>query len=217
MLTDQEVRSLSARGARVVLSAAASAIAAVFLYLMSMGFLREFLTPVIVAWFGETGRDLAPIALILPALAIFLLPICLATKYAERFKVACPSCREDLSSRVDRILATRCCPICGDRILEGGRARSAEVYRRYQAIRSRLFLRLWLWAWPALGGLSLAWGLLDRSILRDCPQYLWIAPLVGAAAAGWAWLRTGGRGYIPQFLTSILLFGFGVVLFWRTL
>lgn len=217
MFTDRELREASAKRARVLLPAMAGSVAAVFLYLRSMGLLRDSLTPVAVGWLGEMGRDIIPIALILPAFAIFLLPSCLAVKYTERFKIACPSCREDLSSRVGRILFTRYCPRCGDRILEGRRTRSSEVYKRYQAIRSRRLLRLWLWAWPALGGLFLVWGLFDHSMARDCPQCLWIAPLVGTAAAGWVWLRTGGRGYLPQFLTSVLLLGLGVVLSWRAI
>ncbi|SIO14388.1 hypothetical protein SAMN05444166_2682 [Singulisphaera sp. GP187] len=215
MLTEQEVREMSARCKWTVLLAMACAIGAVFLYLVGVGYFRESLTSLAENLFGDTARDLTPISLILPAFAIFLLPSCLAAQYAGRFKTACPSCNQDISCRSDRVIATRCCPACGERILEGGRTHSAAVYNRYLTLRSRHFLKYWFWAWPAFGGLVMMWQLFNRSAFQQCPHCLWTAPLIGTAAAGWAWLRTLERRYIPQLLASVVLLGLGVASFWR--
>lgn len=217
MLTEQEVREMSARRTWVVLPMMTGAIGAVFLYLIGMGYFREPLISLAMNRFGDTARGITPIALILPAFAIFLLPSCLAAKYVDHFKTVCPSCHEDISSGTDRVLSTRCCPACGERILGGGRTHSAAVYKRYQALRSRHFLKFWLWAWPAFGGLVIAWQLFDRSAFQRCPQCLWNGPLIGTATAGWAWLRTFDRRYVPQLLVSVVLLGLGAALFWQAL
>ncbi len=216
MLTEQEVHEMSTRRTWAVLPVMTCAIGAVFLYFIGMGYFREPLTSLAVRRFGDAARGITEVALIFPAFAIFLLPSCLAARYAGRFKTVCPSCGRDISSGTDQVLSTRCCPACSERILSG-RAHSAAVYKRYKAIRSLHYLRLWLWAWPALGGLVIAWQLLDRGAFRQCPQSLWIAPLIGAATAGWAWLRTFDRRYVPQLLTSVVLLGVGAALFWEAM
>ena len=217
MLTEQEARKVLARQKWAVLPAMTGAIGAVFLYFIGVGYFRELLTSLAVSQFGETARDITAIALILPAFAIFLLPTCLAARYAGRFKTVCLACHKDISSETGRVLSTRCCPACGARVLGGGRTHSAAVYTRYQALRSRHFLKFWLWVWPALGGLVIAWQLFDRSMFQRCPQCLWIGPLIGTATAGWAWLRTFDRRYVPQLLASVALLGLGAVLFWPAL
>jgi predicted RNA-binding Zn-ribbon protein involved in translation (DUF1610 family) len=217
MLTEQQVREVSSSRMRAVLPAMTCAIGAVLLYFIGMGYLREPLTSLAVNWFGDTARDITPIALILPAFAIFLLPSCLAAKYAGRFKTVCPSCGEDISSGTDRVLSTRSCPACSERILEGGRTHSAAVYRRYQELRCRHGLKHWFWAWPTLGGLVITLQFFDRSAFQRCPQCLWIAPLIGTSTAGWAWLRTFDRRYVPQLLASAVLLGLGAALFWQSL
>jgi hypothetical protein len=217
MFTEQEVREMSARRTRAVLPVMSCAIAAVFLYFFSMGYFREPLTSLAVGRFGETARDITPIVLILPAFAIFLIPSCLAAQYAGRFKTVCPLCKKDISSRTDRVLSTRCCPACNERILGGGRTHSAAVFTRFQALQSRHFLKYWFWAWPALGGLVITWQLFDRLAFERCPQCLWMAPAIGTVTAGWAWLRTFDRRYVPQLLASILLVAIGAALSWQTL
>jgi hypothetical protein len=217
MLTEQEVREMSARRAWVVLPAMACAVGAVFLYFIGMGYVREHVMSLAVNRFGETAGHISVLALIFPAFAIFLLPSCLALKYAGRFKTVCPSCNHDVSARTERVLSTRCCPACGERILSGGRTHSAAVYKRYQERRWRRFLSYWLWSWPALGGLVITLHLFDRSAFQQCPQCLWTVSLIGATTAGWAWLRTLDRRYVPQTLASVVLIGIGAVLSWQAL
>jgi predicted RNA-binding Zn-ribbon protein involved in translation (DUF1610 family) len=217
MLTEQELRGLEARRRWVIMPAISGATGAVFLYLVVMGHFRQPLTSLVKARFGVTVGDITEVALILPAFVIFLLPSCLATHYAQRFRSLCPSCNKDISPDTERVLSTRRCPACGERILDGGRTHSAAVYKRYQLFRSRHFLKHWFWAWPALGGSIITWELLDRSAFQRCPQCVWTAPLIGTATAGWAWLRTSDRRYVPQLLASVVLLGLGVVLFWQAL
>lgn len=215
MLTEQEVREKSARWMWVVLPVMTCALGAVFLYLIGMGSFREPLASQVGNRFGETARDMTEVALIFPAFVILVLPSGLAIRYAGRFRTVCPLCDQDISSGTDRVLATRCCPSCDERILDGGRAHSAAVYKRYQALQSRHVLTYWLWTWPALGGVAIAWQWFDRSAVQECPNSLWFPPLIGIATAGWAWLRTWDRRYVPQLLASVVLFGLGAVVFWR--
>jgi hypothetical protein len=192
------------------------AIMAVLLYFAGMLYFRERVSSLVLDRLSGTAREIAPIAMILPAFAIFLIPTLLAARHAEKFKMACPSCGKDILGWIGRVLLTKCCPACSAQVLMG-RAHSAAVYKRYQAIHSRRFLRVWLWAWPALGGLAIAWQLLDREALRQCPQYLWVPPLIGTSAAGWAWLRTSDRGYVAPLLTSVALLVIGAAVYWRSL
>jgi hypothetical protein len=217
MLTEQRIRETSARRTWAVLPTLSCAIGTMFLHFLGAGLLREHLISLAVNRFGDTARDITPFVLILPAFAILLVPSLLAIRYADRFKTVCPSCDEDVSSRVNHVLSTRCCPTCGKRIVDGGRIHSAAVYQRYLALQSHTFLRYWLWAWPAFGLLLIAWQWFDRSAFQRCPQMSWIIPLLGTSTAGWTWLRTFDRRYVPQLLTSAVLLGLGASLFWQTL
>jgi hypothetical protein len=192
----------------------AGSIAAVFLYVIGMGHLREPFSSAVEDHYGAPAREMFPILLILPALAIFLLPNMLAAQYAARFSVACPSCNQDLTSKIKYALSTRCCPFCRNRVVFGGRTHAHETYLRHQAIRSRSFLKYWLWAWPILGAATISLHLLDLSAFRQCPNALWAAPLIGTATAGWAWLRTWDHRYLPTSILSAVLLGAGVFLFW---
>jgi hypothetical protein len=215
MLTEQEVRKMSARRLWIVGPAMACGIGAMFLYLIAMNSFVEPLAFRVGDQFGDAARGMTEVALIFPAFVIFLLPSCLAARYADRFKTMCPACHQDLSSRTSRVLATRCCPSCDERVLEHGRAHSAVVYKRYQGLRSRRILESWLWIWPALGGLVILWQLIDRTAFQQCPQVLWIFSLIGAATAGWTWLRTFDCRFVPQLLASLVLLCLGAVVFWR--
>jgi hypothetical protein len=216
MLTEERLREMSARGLWVCVPAMIVATGAMFLYMSAVGHFRESLVSFAVGRFGEAAGHVFLYVLFLPAIPIFLVPTLIAAAYAGRFKTACPLCHVDISSRSKRVLLTRCCPACGDRILEGGRAHSAAVYGRYQAIQSRSFLKNWLWTWPAIGGLCVAWQWADRSAFRECPNLLWRVPLIGTAVAGWAWLRTSDRRYVPQLLASAVLFVLGAYVFWSS-
>jgi hypothetical protein len=217
MLTEQAIRETSRRRAWVILPAMTCAAVAAMLYFVGVGQFREALISFAVDQCGESARDITPIVLILPAFLLFLLPTLAAASYADRFKTICPSCEKDISNRTFQLLTTRCCPYCEHNILAGGRIRSAGVYRRYQSARWRSFLKYWLWAWPVLGLLCLVWWLFDQSALQQCPQCYWLAPLIGTAASGWAWVRTFDRRYLPSLLASIVLLGVGVTIFRRAI
>lgn len=217
MLTEREVRETAARRVWAVAPTMIGAVGAMFLYLAGMGHFGEALTSVAVDRLGGAAGEVAQIAMIVPAFGIFLLPTLLSAKYAERFKTVCPSCQTDVSRGTRRVLATRHCPACGERVLDGGRAHSDAVFQRAQARGSRGFLRHWLWAWPALGALAITWHWFDPSAFQRCAQQLWIAPLIGTATAGWTWLRTRDPQCIPQLLASGGMLGIGAAVFWRSL
>lgn len=213
MLTKRGIRELSARRNWVVLPVMMAAVGAVFLYHFGMGQFRQPLTSLAADRFGETAGDVMLIALILLAIPVFLVPALIAASYANRFKVICPSCHEDISSRVDRVLATKSCPLCNERIVSDGRAHSAAAYKRYQERQSCSFVRHWLWTWPVLAGLVIMWQWFDQSAFQECPHWLWKAPLLGTALAGWTCLRTFDRRCVPQLLASLGLLGIGIYLF----
>ncbi len=217
MLTEQAIRQTSKRRMWAILPAMTCAIVAVMLYFVGVGHFREVLVSFAVNRFGETARDITPIVLILPAFAIFLVPTIAAARFADRFKTNCPSCDQDISNKSHQLLATRCCPSCNENIVDGGRVRSVTVYKRYLAVRSRSFLKYWFWAWPGLGLLCITWWLFDQSAFEQCPQCYWLPPLIGTSAAGWAWIRTFDRRYVPQLLASVVLLGVGATIFWRGL
>ena len=72
----------------------------------------------------------------------------------------------------------------------------------------------WLWLWPGIGLLSVVWGLLEPTAFERCPQVYWTFPLIGMSAAGWTWLRTSERRYVPQLLASIAVFTIGAWFYW---
>ncbi len=216
MFTQEQLGESSKRRARVLMPVAVLAVAAVLIYFPVIGLVRDPFVSFVSSHFGEGSRELAPIPLILPAFAIFLVPMALADRYARRFTIVCPSCSSDVTRSTERLLKTRCCPSCEKQIVEGGRVRSTKAYKRYLEYRARALLKHWFWAWPILGASSLAWWFFDRSAFQECPNVLWVPSLVGTAAAGWAWLRTHDRRYVPQFLASVVLFALGATVFWRT-
>lgn len=217
MLAEQTICETSKRRTRVVLSAITCACSAMMLYFLGIEQFREVLISFAVDRFGESAGEIMPIVLILPAFPILLVPIVAAIAYADRFKTICPSCEQDISNNAHQLLTTKRCPSCSENIVEGGTPRSDAFYKRYMAARSRLFLRYWLWAWPAFGLVCIAWRLFDRTAFQQCPQCLWVAPLIGASSAGWAWIRTRDRGYVPQLSASVVFFGVGATIFWHEL
>ena len=85
--------------------------------------------------------------------------------------------------------------------------------RRPDVSTSR-FLWYWLWLWPGMGLLCAIWGTLDPTAFERCPQVYWTFPLIGVSAAGWTWLRTRDRRYLPQALASGAILVVGAWLFW---
>ena len=86
--------------------------------------------------------------------------------------------------------------------------------RRQLDASSSRFLQYWLWLWPGIGLLCAVWGLLEPIAFERCPQVYWTFPLIGLSAAGWTWLRTFERRYVPQLLSSIVVFVIGAWLYW---
>jgi len=218
MLTEQQLREMLARRNRTLLPTMLGAVGGVFLYFAVMGLVREPLVALVVRKAGPIAGELTTIALVFSAFSIFLVPSCIAEKYVARFNLMCPACDRMIPIiRCRRLLLTRTCPECGERILEGGRVRHAAVYKRYEAVRTRRMLRTWGWVWPVLGGLALIWHWLDPTGFQNCPQCLWTSPLVGMVSAGWVWLRTHDRRFAPQFAMSAILFCVGARTFWQAL
>ena len=215
MLTEQEIRETLSRHLRAVLPGMIAGVAMLFVYFAILYGFRSSLISLVVARFGETARELTSVALIVPAFAVFLVPACLGERQGRRYTLRCPLCSEEITRLTKRVIATRCCPRCSGQIVEGGRARSSAVYQRYSARKSRRFLAYFFWTWPALGLLAIICSHIDPSIFQDCPQCLWMTPLLGVGVTAWAWLRTFDRRYVAPLLASLALVALGAYLFWK--
>jgi hypothetical protein len=205
MFTEQHLGELSRRRIRVLLPTILFGVAAMLLYLLCVAQLRDATQLAIKGRFGDGAARVAPFGLILVAFGLFLVPICIAEKYAKRFQCYCPLCGH-LLSRIAAVLATKRCPACERQIVAGNRARSYATYKRLQAWRTRQFLAIWLWAWPASGLLGLVWWYFCPEEAINCGAF-WAVPLIGTATSGWAWLRTFERRYVPQLTANIALLG----------
>jgi len=125
--------------------------------------------------------------------------------YTERIKTICPQCHADVSSRYHWLLATRRCPLCDERIIDGGVVRQSTVYRRFLKIRSRVFLRRWLWAWPLFSIAVLLAFCLKPDLFRSNPMPAILPAFIGTCVAGWVALRTLDKRYAPPLVASGIL------------
>lgn len=216
MLIEQEIRRASLRRTRVLAFAALCASWAMIVYFVVFAYLLKPAIARAAESLGAGVVDTIEIVAILSSIAIFLVPAAIGTRYANRLSTRCPSCGDDLSKRVEQLLATHCCPSCDVEIVAGGRRHSRVAYKRYKARRERRFVWYWLWAWPVLGVSIMIWRLFDRSAFERCPQLFVLIPLLGTSTAGWTWLRTRDWRYSPQAISSLTLLGLGAYLFWRS-
>jgi hypothetical protein len=204
MFTEQQLRELSRRRVRVILPTMLLAVAAMLLYFLGVGQVHDAIQLAIKDRFGNGAAEAADLGLILVALAIFLVPTCIAEGYAKRFQSYCPSCGQ-LLKRIEGVIATKCCPSCENQIVTGNRVRSHSGYKRFQDRRARTFLVVWFWAWPAMALSELVWWYFYPQQALECR--IWVAPLIGTTASGWTWVRTFDHRYVPQLIASVTLLG----------
>jgi hypothetical protein len=209
VLTEGHIREMERGRRRVLAPALAAATLLVFAIIGAFAYFRESLT--------ARAGEVAHLALPLAAIGAFLFICMLAERRARRFALHCPECAADISASTPRLLATRRCPACEERVVEGGAARSSAVYERYQSIRSRIFLGNWLWLWPGMGLIAIAWADNDPLAFQRCPQAVWAFPLIGATAGGWSWIRTRDGRYVPPTLTSLAVLCLGTWMYWTRL
>ncbi len=224
MQMEHEIEKMVARRGWWFLAGATGAAGMACLGMLVMGcFLAYFKESQIAGLAGGTGDSAGePIQLLVPlsGFAGFLLPMWLLERYLKRFKVLCPSCHQDILPNIRQVQLTRCCTACTERILSG-RAHSEAAWRRRHSIQSRHFLKYWLWSGPAFTLLFIAGLLLDGSAFQH-PYRSVAGPcfgggFFGAGTAGYSWLRTWDRRYVPPLVVSVVFLGLGAFLFWRTL
>ncbi len=215
MLTDNDILRLNRSRFRVLIPTMALAVAAMLGYFALLSLVREPIIALVRSVAGGTAANITPIALILPALGIFLIPCIIAEKSSKRFALLCPDCSADITRRTNRVLATRCCPSCGSQVVAGGRIRGPSVYDRYVKLKTRRFLVYWLWTWPVLGALTIAWYSIAPLGLSRCLHVLFVPSLIGTVASGWSYLRTTDRRYLPQFFASAILLFVGAFAYWN--
>ncbi len=215
VLTESHIRDTVRRRVAILLPVMTVAVAAMFAYFFLVGALRESIVAYAAFTFGTGFAEFVPALLILPSLLLFLVPGVVAEKYAQRFATTCPLCASDITRSTQQLLATRCCPDCGERVVAGGRKRDIAVYHRYREMQARRALKYWFWLWPLLGGFALTWHFIEPSGFQRCPHFLFLPALIGAAAGAWAFCRTWDRRYVPQTVVSAVLFVAGALAFWH--
>lgn len=152
---------------------------------------------------------------VFPSIAFFLLPTCFAEIRAKRYSISCSHYTKDLTQSIYKILTTRCCGNCNNRIVENGKLRSNETYARYCQRRWRNYLVYWFWAWPACGVAMLFWHLMDSSAFEHCPHMIFLFGLIGAIATSWAMMRTSDIRYLVQALASAIVLVLGISVFFQ--
>lgn len=214
MLSTAYINNLSNKRARILVPAATVGVVAMFAYFASAVFWRDSLVASVRQHFGETTAGVLPLALILPALGVFLVPLVWGERKSKRYAFICPNCNADLSRSTRRVIATLCCRSCGTQIVKGRRTHGSDVFDRFLRIEQRRFLVYWFWAWPILGSLILGYHGFDPIAFNDCPHMLFVPGLIGTTAIGWAFARTKDKRYLPQFGAAIIVLCLGVDAFW---
>lgn len=217
MLNDLQIQDATSRRAKVLIPTMLLALTAMFAYLGVVAVFHDSILGQFGQFFGDTVTEFASVLMILSTIAVFLAPCVIAEKYAARFATICPLCSADITRRTQQVLATRRCSKCDERIISGGRQHDIAVYERYRQKQSRRFLGYWLWAWPLLGVVALAWHAIDDTTLIQCPHFLFVPGLIGNASGVWTMFRCFHRRYwLPTVVSAVLLF-VGCIEFWNTI
>lgn len=214
MLTISEVAILNRQRAWILYPAMAIGTLAVFGYLGLAAIIRNPLVDWIELHIGATSAEMAPMLLVLPSIAFFLVPLVRAERKAKRYALICPQCANDITCSTARVIATRCCSSCRVRVVQDGRIRDSRVFDRYSRRNRGRFLVYWLWAWPFVGATAIAFRAINPSALENCSQTFFLPGLVGTAAAAWSFVRTFDNRYRPPLIASAILFVWGVFAYW---
>lgn len=213
MLTEAYIRDRQQRIQRVMLVTFGVAAATVLICIGLIAAFRDEISS--LPGSDVSGIPIGRIALMLLAVGVFLVILCLGERRTHRDSIRCPSCSADITRRFESVLATRCCGECDARIVQGGRQRSADVFERYQQLRQRRLIGLWLWTWPVFGVMAMAFYAIDPASMERCLHQLFMPALVGTVLSGWAWIRTRHHRYMPPTLVSGSLLALGCFLFWQ--
>jgi hypothetical protein len=154
------------------------------------------------------------ILMVLGLIVLFLAPLVLAERYAKRWACRCPECSADVMQRGHAILATRCCPACGARVVEGGRTHDIAVFRRAKRIVGRRVLVWSLWFLPAMAAGVILIDWVFPSVSDETGLLVSVYSLTGLLATGWTFARTRDWRSIPPLVASLALLAVGARLFW---
>jgi len=133
--------------------------------------------------------------LVLPLVAVLIITSCMGHRRSRPFRTLCPACRKDLSDDYPVLSSCRCCPRCGEHIVEG-RPRSREAFWRYHCWQVSRRIRVCLWIWTVVVLALLLLGLVHPDGFRSAI----IASWPGVLFAGLCWLSTGSRHYLQPLL-----------------
>ncbi|MDX1928227.1 MAG: hypothetical protein SFV81_16995 [Pirellulaceae bacterium] len=216
MFTTEDIKNLQSRRARLLMPAIAVGLLLVFAYWGVLVQFQETCMRFAEGRFGKSAAEATPAILILPSFVLFLVPVVWAERKAKLYSLKCPDCAYDLSRLSVFVTTTKCCSNCGGQIVDG-KLRTVAVFKRFTEMRSRRFLVIWFWAWPALGLAVLTCYWLKPDLLENCLQMLVIPAVIGTIATGWTFLRTRDGRYLPQAFASTVMLIVNGLIFWKAL
>lgn len=215
MLTETTIQELSLRTSRTVVCAFCVGLLAVGVYIGILWMYHDPIQSFALQLLGDTAARAGLFALFLASFPLLLAPILAAAHFVRRFALFCPECGIEITKDSQRVLFTRCCPACGQRIVDRGQVRDERMFTQYLGTERRRLGKAGLWLPPMMAVLFLAIHVWDSTALSRCPDTLYMPALLGTVSAGWTWLRTRDRDYCPQTVASFVLLTIGSYAWWR--
>jgi hypothetical protein len=212
LLTAADINTLAKKRNQIMMVALVVGIAGIAVYLTGIGLLFDL--------FRNPGTHRHPrpedgfsFLAFLPVHAILIGTLSWGERKVLRYAITCPNCHADITRVSQKIIATRCCHHCNQRIVEEGRTHGIAAFRRLARIQQRRFLIYWLWVWPIMAAVFFLLSQFDQTMLQNCPQILVAPGILGAVSAGWSFARTLDYRYFPQLIASaaVLVWGFRLI------
>jgi hypothetical protein len=216
LLTDADLHKLAKKRAWALLYLFLG-VAVLFIYMGIIGAFRESIVRLVRQQYGENLADFVPLALMFPMLGYLLVVAGIADYWINLFPLKCPTCATNVTRQTQRILRTRCCPVCNNPILEGKPKHSEVAYSRHMRMKERRMLHGLLWYCPMLCLLPLVLGVCVPS--REWRQIVpgFHIALIGIVVPCWASIRMRSWRYVPQIFLSILVTALSIMFLFRYL
>lgn len=201
MLTKRQIHDDIRRRAWAAFPYAAIGICMVFAYI-----------PIVSLLFDPPPASMEAFLFIILAFPVFLAPILIGNRKAQRIKTLCPTCHQELNNKLRRLLRTRLCPSCNEHIVEGY-PRSEKALARHRQHIQYLQARNIHWA---------LWFLLLPpvvSVVADAFNPKAVNPAIAFSclmllASTYLWIRTRNHRCAVPLLVSLILFSISACRFW---
>lgn len=105
MLAESQLCDVQKKRVRIIFPTMILSVLAVLIYSAIVGTFRDSVVAIEDASFGASIAGIAPILMVLPAFAIFLIPTVLAERQANRLSSVCPACSKDIGRSFQQVIA----------------------------------------------------------------------------------------------------------------